>query len=98
VLEELVDVGDVGVGLDDVGQRGPGGLERRLDVLAHLAKLGPHVAPAHHVALRIARELARHEDRPPALDHHHVGVEHVAPDDSFAERGGLDVLTFHEDV
>jgi hypothetical protein len=95
VLEELLDVGDVGVGLHDVGEGRPGRGERGLDVLAHLAELRAHVAGSHHVAARAPRELARHEDRLLALDDHHVRVEHVAPHHSLAQRRRLDVLALH---
>ena len=57
VLEELLDVGHVRVGLDDVCERRAGGGERGLDVLAHLAQLCPHVARADHVAFPVAGEL-----------------------------------------
>jgi hypothetical protein len=92
VLEELLDVGDVGVGLHDVGEGGAGRGQRRLDVLAHLAELRAHVAGADHLAARTASELAGHEDRPLALDDHHVGVEDVAAHDPLGERGRLQVL------
>ena len=98
MLEELLDVGDVGVGLDDVGEGGAGRGERGLDVLAHLTELRAHVAGPDDLAGRAAGELARHEDRLLALDDHHVGVEDVAADDSLAERQRLDVLSFHEVV
>jgi hypothetical protein len=95
VLEELVDVGDVSIGLHDVGQGRARRLQRGLDVLAHLAELGAHVARADHLAGGPAGQLAGDEDRLLALDDHHVGVEHVAPDHTLAERPGLDVLTLH---
>ena len=98
VLEELLDVGHVGIGLHDVVEGGAGRGQRRLDVLAHLAKLRAHVAGPDDVAARASGELARHEDRLLALDDHHVGVQHVAADYSLAEGGWLDVLSLHGDV
>src|SRR5262249_54436795 len=95
VLEELLDVGDVGVRLHDVAQRGPGGGQRRLDVLAHLTDLRAHVAAPDRLALAISRELAGHEDRLLPFDDHDVGVQHVPADHALAERFRLDVLALH---
>ena len=95
VLEELLDVGHVGVGLDDVVQRGAGRGQGGLDVLAGLLDLRPHVALAHHVALPVPRELAGDEDRLPRLDHDDVGVERVAADHPLGELVRLDILSLH---
>jgi hypothetical protein len=95
VLEELLDVRHVGVGLDDVAQRGPGGGQRRLDVLAGLLDLRAHVALAHHVALPVPCELAGDEDRLPRLHDDDVGVERVPADHSLGKLVRLDVLSLH---
>jgi hypothetical protein len=58
VLEELLDIGDVGVGLHDVGKRGPRRGQRGLDVLADLAELRAHVAGSDDLAARSPGELA----------------------------------------
>src|SRR5215831_14365107 len=96
VLEELIDVGDVGVGLHDIGERGPRRGQRGLDVLADLAELRPHVARSDDLAARSSGELARDEDRLLALHDDHVRVEHVTAHHPLAERFRLDVLSFHD--
>ena len=55
VLGELRVVGQVGIGLDDVGQSGAASFEAGRDVLADLLDLGPHIAlaDAHPVLLRV---------------------------------------------
>src|SRR5437660_196547 len=95
VLEELLDIGDVGVRLHDVAQRGPGGSQRRLDVLAHLTDLRAHVAAPNGVAVPVPRELAGHEDRLLPFDDHDVGVQHVPAHHPLAQSLRLDVLALH---
>src|SRR5436853_1176600 len=57
-LLELVEVGDKGVGLDDVGPGGAGRLETPVEVLEYLFHLRPHVAFADTVALDVAGQPA----------------------------------------
>ena len=57
VLREFFIVGDIGVGLDDVGEGGAGGFEAGLDILPDLLDLGAHVALADAIAVRVAGEL-----------------------------------------
>ena len=58
VLLELIEVGDIGIGLDDIGQGGAGGFKAGLDVFADLLDLGPHIALADAHPLRVTRQLA----------------------------------------
>src|SRR5437588_4586992 len=62
VLGELRVVGDVSIGLDDVGQGGPDGFEAGSEVLADLLDLRAHIALANANPLRVARQLAGDED------------------------------------
>src|SRR5882724_4409636 len=77
MLEVGIHVGDIGRGLDDVGERGAGGFERGLDVLADLLDLGAHVALADAIAVAVARRLAGDENLPGAahFDDHDLGIE-----------------------
>ena len=58
VLGELLVIGDIGIGLDDIGQGGAGGFKAGLDVFADLLDLGPHIALADAHPLRVTRQLA----------------------------------------
>ena len=57
-LLELVEVGDKGVGLDDVGPGGARRLETPVQVLERLFHLRPHVTFADAVAVDVAGQLA----------------------------------------
>src|SRR5205085_11358036 len=70
-LLELVDVGDKGVGLDDVGPGGTGRLEAPVEVLERLFHLRPHVAFADTVAIDVAGQLAGGVDDLAAAAHRH---------------------------
>src|SRR5690242_16156657 len=77
MLEELVDVGDVGRGLDQVVGGRAGLRQRDTQVLAHLADLRTHVARTDDVAVAVARELAGDEHQALSRRHDHVRVQHV---------------------
>ena len=96
VLEVFVHVGDVGRGLDDVGERRAGGFERGLDVLADLLDLGAHVALADAVAVAVARRLAGDEDLPRAadLDDHDLGIEDLVAGFADMQLVRLDAFAF----
>src|SRR6185369_12156791 len=57
-LLERVEVGDKGVGLDDVSPGGAGCLETPVEVLERLFHLRPHIALADTVAVDVAGQLA----------------------------------------
>jgi hypothetical protein len=79
VLGELLEIGHVGVGLDDVGEGGAGRLETGLDVLADLLDLGAHVPLADAIALWVAGQLPGDKDLPPgATDRHDLAVGRLA--------------------
>ena len=70
-LLELVEVGDKGVGLDDVGPGGAGRLETPVEVLESLLHLRRHVAFADAVAVDVAGQLAGGVDDLAAATHRH---------------------------
>src|SRR5580704_3284834 len=79
VLGELLEIGHVGVGLDDVGEGGAGRLETGLDVLADLLDLGAHVPLADAIALWVAAQLPGDKDLPPgATERHDLAVGRLA--------------------
>src|SRR5262249_44850822 len=57
MLEELVDVGDVGRGLHQVRQAGARGLERDAQILPDLTDLRAHVAGADDAPVVVTRKL-----------------------------------------
>src|SRR5262249_54481700 len=70
-LLELVEVGDKGVGLDDVRPGGAGRLETPVEVLERLFHLRPHVALTDAVAVDIAGQLAGSIDDLATAAHRH---------------------------
>ena len=46
MLGELLVIGDIGIGLDDIGQGVAGGFKAGLDVFGDLLELGRHIALA----------------------------------------------------
>src|ERR1700747_2671466 len=68
-LLELVEVGDEGVGLDDVGPGGTRRLETPVEVLERLFHLRPHVTFADAVAVDVAGQLAGGVDNLAAAAH-----------------------------
>src|SRR6516164_285029 len=95
VLGELRVIGDVGIGLDDVGQGGADGFEAGLDVLADLLDLGAHITLANAHPLRVARQLASNEDHlAGAADGDDVGVPGLAVDHADMDALRLNLLAF----
>jgi len=70
-LLELVEVGDKGVGLDDIGPGGAGRLETPVEVLECLFHLRPHIAFADAIAVDVAGQLAGGVDDLAAAAHRH---------------------------
>src|SRR5262249_31268863 len=68
---EFVEIGDEGIGLDDVGPSRAGGLEAAIEVLEGLLHLGAHVAFADAVAVGIASQLAGDVDDLAGPAHRH---------------------------
>ena len=95
VFEELVDVGHEGRGLDQVVERGAGGFERVLQVLADLFDLRAHIAGADNVAVLVARQLAGNKHELFAGGNDDMGIEYVAADIALEQRIRLDFLDGH---
>src|SRR6516162_2137693 len=95
VLGELLVIGDVGIGFDDVGQGSAGRFEAGLDVFANLQDLGPHVAFADANPLRVARQLAGDENHlAGAADGDDLGVSRLAVDHPDMDALRLNLLSF----
>jgi hypothetical protein len=71
--------------------RGKGGLE----VFAHLAELGAHIALPHDMPLLVTCQLAGEKDEPSSFHGHHMGIQHVTIHDALRQCVRLDMLAWH---
>src|SRR5208282_4116438 len=94
-LLKLLEAGDIGIGLDDVGEGGAGGLQAGLDIFPDLLDLGAHITLADTIAVRVAGELPGDEDHlPGAADRDHLGIGRLARHHPDMDPGGLNLLAF----
>lgn len=95
VLEELIDVGDVGRGLHEVLQPQAGRLERDPEIFTDLPDLRAHVALADDAPLAVARQLAGNEHQRLSRRDHDMRIERVALERAPKQALGLDPLGCH---
>ena len=85
MVKELVNVGDIRGRLHQIVEGRPSRRECGLEVVAHLAELGAHIALPHDMALLVTCQLAGDKDEPSSFHGYHMGIQHVTIHDALRQ-------------
>src|SRR5207247_9167491 len=95
MLEELINVRHIRGRLHQIVESRPSRGECGLEIFAHLAELGAHVALPNDIALLVTRQLTGDKDGPSSFHGYHMGIQHMTVHDAREQCCSLDMMAWH---